>query len=244
MNGEHIRMNVYEIGSITEKLSNNTYPGRGIILGITPDGTKKVAAYFIMGRSVNSRNRIFKTEEDGISTEAFDPSLLSDPTLIIYHPVREAGKELIVTNGDQTDTVADGLRLGSTFEGALRTRRFEHDGPNWTPRISGLQHEDGSYAMSILKSADPEGSACVRQFFEYPAITGLGHFLHTYVTDGDPIPTFTGEPERVGMYDDIDEFTNAIWNSLNEANRISLFVRYTDIEDGSYEQNIINAHEA
>ena len=236
-------MNVYEIGSITEKLSGNTYPGRGIILGITPDGTKKVAAYFIMGRSVNSRNRIFRTEDDGISTEAFDPSLLSDPSLIIYHPVRETGSDLIVTNGDQTDTIVNGLRLGSTFEASLRTRRFEHDGPNWTPRISGIQHEDGSYAMSILKSADPEGRACVRQFFEYPAAAGIGHFIHTYVSDGNPLPTFTGEPERIAMYDDIDEFTAALWNSLDDDNKISLFVRYTGIEDGAYEQNIINIHE-
>ena len=236
-------MNVYEIGNIAEKLSTNTYPGRGIILGITPDGTKKVAAYFIMGRSVNSRNRIFKEEPDGISTEAFDPSLLEDPSLIIYHPVREVGDDLIVTNGDQTDTAADGIKLGGTFEAALRTREFEPDGPNWTPRISGIQAKDGSYKLSILKSADPEGSACSRQFFEYPAIAGLGHFIHTYVTDGTPIPTFVGEPERIATMDDMDEFTAVLWNNLNADNKISLFVRYTDIEDGSYEQAIINVHE-
>ncbi|MBQ8933223.1 MAG: IMP cyclohydrolase [Lachnospiraceae bacterium] len=236
-------MNVYEIGDIAAKLKDNTYPGRGIILGITPDGTKKVAAYFIMGRSVNSRNRIFREEADGISTEAFDPSLLADPSLIIYHPVREVGDTLVVTNGDQTDTIADGLRLGSTFEAALRTREFEPDGPNWTPRISGMQEKDGSYRMSILKSADPEGSACARQFFEYPPIKGLGHFIHTYVTDGTPIPTFVGEPERIAMMDDMDEFTAALWNNLNQDNKISLFVRYTDLEDGSFEQAIINVHE-
>ena len=236
-------MNVYEIGSVEEKLKSNTYPGRGIILGVTPDKTRKVAAYFIMGRSSNSRNRIFKTEEDGISTEAFDPSLLEDPSLIIYHPVRELGDDLIVTNGDQTDTVYNGMKNGESFEAALRTREFEPDGPNWTPRISGIQHADGSYSMSILKSVDLEGSACVREFFEFPAVAGLGHFIHTYVTDGDPIPTFVGEPERVAMLDDMDEFTDMLWNSLNDANKISLFVRYTDIEDGSYEQAVINVHE-
>lgn len=236
-------MNVYEIGSIADKLKNNVYPGRGIILGITPDGTRMAAAYFIMGRSTNSRNRIFKEEPDGISTEAFDPSLLEDPSLIIYHPVRELDGSLIVTNGDQTDTIYDGMKLGAGFESALRTREFEPDGPNFTPRISGIQAADGSYKLSILKSADPEGSACTRQFFEYPPIAGLGHFIHTYVTDGDPIPTFTGEPERIAVCDDMDEFTAAIWNNLNEDNKISLFVRYTDIEDGSYEQTIINVHE-
>lgn len=236
-------MNVYEIASIADKLKDNVYPGRGIILGITPDGRRTAAAYFIMGRSQNSRNRIFKEEADGISTEAFDPSLLEDPSLIIYRPVRELGSDLIVTNGDQTDTIYNGMRLGASFEAALRTREFEPDGPNFTPRISGIMHGDGSYALSILKSADPEGSACQRQFFEYPPIAGLGHFLHTYVTDGNPIPTFTGEPERVAISDDMDEFTAALWNNLNEDNKISLFVRYTDIEDGSYEQTIINVHE-
>ncbi len=236
-------MNVYEIGSIADKLKNNTYPGRGIILGITPDGTRKVAAYFIMGRSANSRNRIFKEEPDGISTEAFDPSLLEDPSLIIYHPVRELEEALIVTNGDQTDTVFNGMKQGQSFEETLRTREFEPDGPNWTPRISGIQESDGAYKLSILKSVDLEGSGCVRQFFEYPAVAGLGHFIHTYVTDGTPIPTFTGEPERIATCDDMDEFVDTLWSSLNADNRISLFVRYTCIEDGSYEQAVINVHE-
>ena len=236
-------MNVYEIGSIADKLKNNTYPGRGIILGITPDGTRKVAAYFIMGRSSNSRNRIFKEEPDGISTEAFDPSLLEDPSLIIYHPVRELEEALIVTNGDQTDTVFNGMKQGQSFEETLRTREFEPDGPNWTPRISGIQESDGAYKLSILKSVDLEGSGCVRQFFEYPAVAGLGHFIHTYVTDGTPIPTFTGEPERIATCDDMDEFVDTLWSSLNADNRISLFVRYTSIEDGSYEQAVINVHE-
>ena len=236
-------MNVYEIGSMAEKLSTNPYPGRGIVLGITPDGTKSVAAYFIMGRSTNSRNRVFIEEADGIRTEAHDPSLMIDPHLIIYHPVREVGQGLIVTNGDQTDTVWEHLGKGESWEAALRTRQFEDDKPNWTPRISGLQAMDGSYKLSILKAADPEGNACARFFWEYPAIAGLGHFLHTYVCDGNPvIPTFQGEPERVAMEDDIDAFTKTLWNNLNEANKISLFVRYTDLKTRETQQRIINKH--
>ncbi len=236
-------MNVYEIGSLQEKLVNNTYPGRGIVLGITPDGTKAVAAYFIMGRSVNSRNRVFVHEPDGIRTQAHDPSLMKDPHLIIYHPVREVGRGLIVTNGDQTDTIWEYLSRGESWEAALRTRLFEDDGPNWTPRISGLTAMDGSYKMSILKAADPEGKACSRFFWEYPATPGLGHFLHTYVCDGNPvIPTFQGEPERVALMDDMDAFTNMLWESLNESNKISLFVRYTDLATGEYMQAIINKH--
>jgi len=238
-------MNVYEIGSLSEKLSTNAYPGRGIVLGVSPDGKNAVAAYFIMGRSVNSRNRVFSLEPDGIRTEAHDPSLMKDPHLIIYHPVREAGCGLIVTNGDQTDTIWEFLARGESWEAALRTRMFEDDGPNWTPRISGLQNtHDGSYKMSILKAADAEGSACARFFYEYPAIAGLGHFIHTYVCDGNPvIPTFQGEPERVALENDIDSFTEMLWENLNEANKISLFVRYTDLESGDYEQRIINKHE-
>ncbi len=237
-------MNVYEIGSMSEKLASNTYPGRGIVLGVTPDGSKAVAAYFIMGRSVNSRNRIFVRESDGIRTEAHDPALMKDPHLIIYHPVRETGRGLIVTNGDQTDTIWEYLARGESWESALRTRQFEDDGPNWTPRISGLQAGDGSYKMSILKAADAYGSACTRFFWEYPAISGLGHFLHTYVCDGNPvIPTFQGEPERVSIPENIDLFTGELWNNLNEANKISLFVRYTDLQTGAYEQRIINKHQ-
>ena len=236
-------MNVYEVGSMSEKLSTNTYPGRGIVLGITPDGKRSVAAYFIMGRSVNSRNRVFVQEPDGIRTEAHDPSLMKDPHLIIYHPVREAGCGLIVTNGDQTDTIWEYLAKGESWEAAQRTRMFEDDGPNWTPRISGLLSGDGSYKMSILKSADAEGSACARFFYEYPAVAGLGHFIHTYVCDGNPvIPTFQGEPERVAMCDDIDAFTNMLWDNLNADNKISLFVRYTDLEKNTYEQRILNKH--
>jgi len=237
-------MNVYEIGSLSEKLAGNTYPGRGIVLGVSPDGKNAVAAYFIMGRSVNSRNRVFVQEPDGIRTEAHDPSLMKDPHLIIYHPVREAGCGLIVTNGDQTDTIWEYLAKGESWESALRTRMFEDDGPNWTPRISGLQAKDGSYKMSILKSADAEGSACARFFYEYPGLPGLGHFIHTYVCDGNPvIPTFQGEPERVALCDDIDEMTALLWNNLNPDNKISLFVRYTDLETGKYEQRILNKHE-
>ena len=237
-------MNVYEIGSLSEKLSTNTYPGRGIVLGVSPDGKNAVAAYFIMGRSVNSRNRVFVQEPDGIRTEAHDPSLMKDPHLIIYHPVREAGTGLIVTNGDQTDTIWEFLARGESWEAALRTRMFEDDGPNWTPRISGLQsNRDGSYKMSILKAADPEGSACARFFWEYPAIPGLGHFLHTYVCDGNPvIPTFQGEPERVALCNDIDAFTAMLWENLDENNKISLFVRYTDLETGAVQQRILNKH--
>jgi len=238
-------MNVYEIGSLEQKLSANTYPGRGIVLGLTPDGKQAVAAYFIMGRSVNSRNRVFVQEPDGIRTQAHDPSLMKDPHLIIYHPVREIGRGLIVTNGDQTDTIWEYLAKGDSWESALRTRMFEDDGPNWTPRISGLQNTlDGSYKMSILKSADAEGSACARFFWEYPGIAGLGHFLHTYVCDGNPvIPTFQGEPERVAIQDNIDDFTDMIWENLNENNKISLFVRYTDLATGDFEERLINKHE-
>ena len=236
-------MNIYDIGSIAEKLAGNTYPGRGIILGLTPDGTRSVAAYFIMGRSVNSRNRVFLPESDGIRTEAHDPALLKDPSLIIYHPVREYGDWLIVTNGDQTDTIWEALKKGGDFESALRTRCFEPDGPNWTPRISGLiDLKSGEYRLSILKSADAEGSACLRQTFEYAPLSGLGHFLHTYVCDGNPIPSFQGEPERVDTLDDIDAYTNLLWENLNADNKISLYVRYTALKGGAVEQRIVNKH--
>ena len=236
-------MNVYEIGSLHEKLASNPYPGRGIVLGMSADGKTSVAAYFIMGRSVNSRNRVFLSEPDGIRTEAYDASKLADPSLIIYHPVRELGRSLIVTNGDQTDTIREYLEQGLSMEQALRSRAFEPDGPNWTPRISGLVCPDGSYKLSILKSADAAGSACARQFFEYPALPGLGHFLHTYVTDGNPIPTFCGEPERVAIEGDIDAFTAQLWDSLNEDNKISLFVRFTVLQTREYQQRIVNKHQ-
>ena len=236
-------MDIYAVNDLTELLRSNPYPGRGIVLGQTPDGKHAVTAYFIMGRSANSRNRIFVEEPDGIRTEAYDPSKLEDPSLIIYHPVRQFGRGLIVTNGDQTDTIRDYLKKGLPMEQALRTREFEPDGPNWTPRISGLLSPDGSYKLSILKSADAQGSACVRQTFEYPALPGVGHFLHTYVTDGNPIPTFQGEPERVAITGDIDTFAAALWESLNEANKISLFVRFTDLASDTFTQRIFNKHQ-
>ena len=236
-------MNVYETKTMAERLEGNTYPGRGIVLGITPDGKKAAAAYFIMGRSVNSRNRVFIQEPDGIRTEAHAPALMKDPHLIIYHPVREVGTGLIVTNGDQTDTIWEYLSRGESWEAALRTRQFEDDGPNWTPRISGLTAGDGSYKMSILKAADADGKACARFFWEYPSTAGVGHFLHTYVRDGSPvIPTFQGEPERVSIPQDIDAFTQELWSSLDENNKISLFVRYTDLTTRQAEQRILNKH--
>ena len=213
------------------------------MLGKTADGQTSVAAYFIMGRSANSRNRVFVEEPDGIRTQAYDPSKVEDPSLIIYHPVRQLGRGIIVTNGDQTDTIRDFLERGLPMEQALRTREFEPDGPNWTPRISGLLSPDGSYKLSILKSADADGSACLRQTFEYPGQAGLGHFLHTYVTDGNPIPTFQGEPEQVAISGDIDAFTDAVWNALNADNKISLFVRFTDLATGTFTQRIINKYQ-
>ena len=235
-------MNIYKNNDLSILLTWNTYPGRGIVLGKTADGKQSVTAYFIMGRSENSRNRVFLQEPDGIRTEAHDPAKLKDPSLIIYHPVRQLGDDLIVTNGDQTDTIRDFMAEGKSFEEALRTRQFEPDGPNWTPRISGLLKKDGSYLMSILKSADPEGSACARYTFEYPGIAGVGHYLPTYLNDGDPIPTFQGEPERVAIDGDIDAFTQKIWENLNEANKISLYVRFTDLETGAYQETIVNKY--
>ena len=233
-------MNVH---TMTQLLKDNAYPGRGLVLGLTPDGKKSVAAYFIMGRSVNSRNRIFVEEPDGIRTQAYDPALMKDPHLIIYRPVRESDCGLIVTNGDQTDTVWEYLSRGNSWEDALRTRCFEDDGPNWTPRISGLQAGDGSCKMSILKADDPEGTACARYFYEYPGQPGQGYYIHTYVRDGHPLPPFEGEPERVTIPQNMEAFTAELWENLNEDNKISLFVRYTDLATGEYEQRIINKHE-
>ena len=224
-------------------LRGNPYPGRGIVLGQTADGRQSVAAYFIMGRSANSRNRIFAEEPDGIRTQAADPAKMEDPSLIIYHPVRQMGRGLIVTNGDQTDTILKFLEQGLPMEQALRTREFEPDGPNWTPRISGLLSPDGSYKLSILKSADGTGAYCLRQTFEYPGRPGVGHFLHTYAGDGSPLPSFAGEPEETLISGEIDTFADAVWESLNEANRISLFVRYTDLETQAFQQRIINKYQ-
>ena len=236
-------MNVYEIRSPEQLLAGNPYPGRGIVIGMTPDGTKAAAAYFIMGRSENSRNRIFTEKNGEVFTEPFDASKVRDPSLIIYAAVRQFENHLIVTNGDQTDTIYEGLQAGLTFSGALESRCFEPDAPNYTPRISGILHfGEGhfTYQMSILKSADAEGSACHRFTYDYAPVPGVGHFLHTYVTDGNPIPTFQGEPERMEISDDIDTFTGKIWNSLNEANRISLYVRYTDLKTGRAENRLVN----
>ena len=227
---------------LTALLRGNPYPGRGIVLGKTADGKSSVTAYFIMGRSANSRNRIFAEEPDGIRTEAADPAKMEDPSLIIYHPVRQMGRGLIITNGDQTDTILEFLERGLPMEQALRTREFEPDGPNWTPRISGLLSPDGSYKLSILKSADGTGTLCLRQTFEYPGQAGVGHFLHTYAGDGSPLPSFAGEPEQVAIGGNIDEFTDAVWNSLDEANRISLFVRFTDLETRAFQQRIVNKY--
>lgn len=229
---------------LAKELRENSYPGRGIVIGRSEDGKKAVVGYFIMGRSENSRNRVFVEEPDGIRTEAFDPSKMVDPSLIIYHPVRKVGDRLIVTNGDQTDTIREFLEKGKTMEEALRTRKFEHDGPNWTPRISGLLSPDGSYKMSILKASDPEGIGCNRYTYDYDPIPGLGHFLHTYVCNGNPvIPTFQGEPERVAIPQDMESFVEMLWNNLNEDNKISLFVRYTDLATGEFRQKVINRYE-
>lgn len=233
--------------SLAQELKENTYPGRGIVIGKSPDGKKAVTAYFIMGRSGNSRNRIFAVEGEGIRTEAFDPSKLEDPSLIIYAPVRVLENKTIVTNGDQTDTVYDGMKEGLTFEQSLRSREFEPDGPNYTPRISGMmQVEDGNYeyAMSILKSNNGNPDACNRFTYAYEnPVAGEGHFIHTYMHDGNPLPSFEGEPKLVGISDDIDEFTDMIWNSLNDENKVSLFVRYIDIAAGQYETRIMNKNQ-
>ena len=236
-------MNIYEIKTLTERLEGNTYPGRGIVIGKTADGKKAATAYFIMGRSANSRNRVFTEKDGAIFTEPFDASKVEDPSLIIYAALRNYENKLIVTNGDQTDTIWEGLKAGKSFSEALTTREFEPDGPNFTPRISGMitfGDNDFTYEMSILKSADAEGTACNRYTFTYPSLNGLGHFIHTYVRNGDPIPTFQGEPERVAIPNCIDEFTEMIWNNLDENNKISLYVRYTDLATGESESRMLN----
>lgn len=230
--------------SIEQELKSNSYPGRGIILGKSADGTKAAAAYFIMGRSVNSRNRIFVEDGEGIRTQAFDPDKLTDPSLVIYAPVRVLGNKTIVTNGDQTDTIYEGMDRQMTFEQSLRAREFEPDGPNYTPRISGIMHvENGkyNYAMSILKSNNGNPDSCSRYTFAYenPA-AGEGHFIHTYMHDGDPLPSFEGEPKLISIPDDMESFTKLLWESLNEENKVSLFVRYIDIRSGKYETKIVN----
>ena len=222
-----------EIVSMEQELRSNAYPGRGIVIGKTPDGKRAAAAYFIMGRSENSRNRVFVEDGDGIRTQAFDPAKLTDPSLIIYAPVRVLGNKTIVTNGDQTDTIYQGMDRQLTFEQSLRSREFEPDGPNYTPRISGIMHiENGTYnyAMSILKSSSGNPESCCRFTFAYEnPLPGEGRFIHTYMHDGNPLPSFEGEPKRVEILDDIDDFTELLWESLNEDNKVSLFVRYIDI---------------
>ena len=235
--------NIYDIAKLPELLCNNTYPGRGIVIGKSKDGKNAVIAYFIMGRSENSRNRVFTEKNGAIFTEPHDYSKVSDPSLIIYSAIKSFENKLIVTNGDQTDTIYDFVAKGMDMRAALRTRAFEPDAPNLTPRISGMltfENSDFTYEMSILKSADADGTACNRYFFEYAPLAGLGHFIHTYVTDGNPIPTFQGEPERVEIPDCIDCFAKSIWENLNENNKISLYVRYINLEDGSEVSRMIN----
>ena len=227
---------------LTQLLCSNPYPGRGIVLGRTADGAHAVAAYFIMGRSENSRNRVFTPTEDGIRTEAHDPSKMTDPSLIIYHPARQVGRGLVVTNGDQTDTIRDYLLQGRTFAQALHSREFEPDGPNYTPRISGLLSPDGSYQLSILKSADGDPSCCCRYFYTYDhPLAGEGRFIHTYMGDGNPLPSFEGEPERVALEaPDAETLAEQIWNALDADNKVSLFVRYISLADGSCQDVIRN----
>lgn len=233
--------------SLEAELKGNTYPGRGIVIGKSKDGKYAVTAYFIMGRSENSRNRIFVEEGEGIRTQAFDPSKLSDPSLIIYAPVRVLGNKTIVTNGDQTDTIYELMDQQQTFEQALRTRKFEPDAPNYTPRISGIMHlENGeyNYAMSILKSSNGDPKSCNRYTFAYEnPLNGEGHFIHTYMGDGNPLPSFEGEPKLVELDGDIDQLARNIWDSLNEENKVSLFVRYIEIETGKYETRIVNKNQ-
>ena len=238
--------NIYDIQKLPELLKDNPYPGRGIVIGKSEDGKSAVIAYFIMGRSENSRNRVFTERDGAIYTEPYDYSKVSDPSLIIYSAIKSIDNKLIVTNGDQTDTIYDFMAKGMDMRAALRTRDFEPDAPNFTPRISGaLEFSSGdfTYEMSILKSRDDKGGATSRYFFEYTPMAGLGHFIHTYVTDGNPIPTFQGEPERVKIPDCIDCFTKSIWENLNENNKISLYVRYINLEDGKCESRMINKYE-
>ena len=236
-------MNIYKINDIGELIKDNPYVGRGIVIGKTENGESAVSAYFIMGRSNNSRNRVFVKHGGDLYTEPYDASKVEDPSLIIYAAVRETEGGLIVTNGDQTETVWEGLNKGLSFSDSLKSREFEPDAPNLPPRISGyvtFDKNDFTYEMSILKSADALGTACNRYTFSYPSLKGLGHFIHTYVTDGNPIPTFQGEPERVAIPDDIDAFTADVWENLNCDNKISLYVRYTNLTSGEITERLIN----
>ena len=236
-----------KLKTLKEELGSTAYPGRGILLGRSADGKKAVIGYFIMGRSVNSRNRVFVTDGDGLKTKAFDESKMVDPSLIIYNPVLVLGDTQIVTNGDQTDTIYTFLKEGRTFEEALRTRTFEPDSPNFTPRISGIVKVKGGamkYKLSILKSDGGNADSVERFFFEYDQpVAGEGRFIHTYRCDGSPIPSFAGEPEHVRLMGDIDTFTRMVWNSLNEDNKVSLFVRYIDLATGKTQDRIVNKYE-
>ncbi|MBS5660000.1 MAG: IMP cyclohydrolase [Clostridiales bacterium] len=228
---------------LAEELQQNSYPGRGIVLGKSADGNQMVIAYFIMGRSENSRNRVFVEENGGIKTQAFDPSKLTDPSLIIYSPVRVINGKTIVTNGDQTDTIYDFIAKGDTFENALQTRTFEPDAPNFTPRISGIIDGD-RYTLSILKSANGNPDSTCRYFFDYQSpLAGEGHFIHTYRCDGNPIPSFEGEPKKIAVNGDIDAFTESVWNSLNADNKVSLFTRYIDLTTGETQTRICNKNQ-
>lgn len=236
-------MDIYKINQIDKLIEGNSYVGRGIVIGTSEDGSKACTAYFIMGRSANSRNRVFTERDGALFTEPFDASKVEDPSLIIYAALRSYENILIVTNGDQTDTIYNGLKEGKSFSTALTSRQFEPDAPNLTPRISGMltfADDSFTYEMSILKSIDAEGSDCARFTFAYPSVKGLGHFIHTYVCDGNPIPTFQGEPERVAVPNDIDAFTAELWDALDEDNKISLFVRYTDLATGETDDRLIN----
>ena len=236
-------MNVYKINDISELVAGNPYVGRGIIIGKSEDGKSAAFAYFIMGRSANSRNRVFAEKNGEVFTEPFDAAKVEDASLIIYAAVKRFRGGVAITNGDQTDTVIDGLNAGKSFFEALKSREFEPDSPNFTPRISGIINlgENGfDYEMSILKSADEKGSACNRYGFSYSPVSGLGHFIHTYITDGNPIPTFCGEPERVKIPNGIDEFTDGLWNALNKDNKISLYVEYIDLKTGKSQKRLIN----
>lgn len=236
-------MNIYQIRSVGDAVRGNSYVGRGIVIGKSERARYAAVAYFIMGRSANSRNRVFVERDGALFTEPYDASQVQDPSLIIYAALRTYENRLIVTNGDQTDTVYNALKAGGSFTGALATRAFEPDSPNFTPRISGMLTFEGgdfTYDMSILKSADPEGTACNRYTFSYAALPGLGHFIHTYVCDGNPIPTFQGEPERVAIPDDMDAFTEELWEALDADNKISLYVRYVDLATGVARNRLIN----
>jgi IMP cyclohydrolase len=238
-------MATYDVANLGELLKNNEYPGRGIVIGKSEDGRSIAIAYFIMGRSANSRNRVFTEDGDTVTIYPADSSKVEDPSLIIYSPIRKIGDNLIVTNGDQTDTIYDFMKDGNTFEEALETREFEPDGPNWTPRISGVVtlDESESYKMSILKSQDADGSDCARYTFSYKLQNGLGHFIHTYKENGNPIPTFEGEPERVAIPNTAEELKQLIWDNLNEDNKISLYVRYIDVTGRIVENKLVNKFE-